>query len=276
MSHQVKSWFGASVPNVAAHPAVRALATKWLQIKTERDPVLADFWHYAEDTLVNSSILFIKGESDYTYLHHGRLLRDRIGFSMQGLALSELRTRVRDQLIEIYDRAANEFTIAYFQSFADFQQEVMLWGRLCLPLRLSASDPRTVILLYCHAIEDKASIFRALFERSQSGGVIAAPVRDDQGTMVDAWIIAQNAEAGNITGVREHVTDDLLLRSTAIFGRDDLWAHLITHLDHGATVATVNDPARELSISVYAEMVDEYLVLRLTRIQSTESVFLID
>ena len=38
----------------------------------------------------------------------------------------------------------SEFDIAYFQSFSDFSQDVVLWGRLCLPLRMHADDDRII------------------------------------------------------------------------------------------------------------------------------------
>jgi hypothetical protein len=274
--HQVRSWFGSVVPTVATHPAVQALAAKWFQIKAERDPRLADFWHDADEAFTDYVILFLKGRRDYTYLHHGRYLRDRIGFSMQGLMLGELRTRVRPQLMAIYDRAVSEFNIAYFQSFSDFQHEVMLWGRLCLPLRISADDERVAILLYCHPIEDKASIFKALFERSNSGIVIGAPIKNESGAIIDAWIVAQNEQASTITGIVEHRSADLLLRQTPLFARQDLWDHLVDRVAQRATVATVSDQSRGLTLSLYAELLDEYLVLRLTYLGTSPDVFLID
>ena len=66
MSAQVRSWFGKAVPNVISHPSVRAFVAKWLQIRSERDPVLADFWHSADEGLMDSSILFMKGEIGIT------------------------------------------------------------------------------------------------------------------------------------------------------------------------------------------------------------------
>ena len=65
------------MPSVVSHPAVRSLAEKWFQIKTERDPNLADFWHNADEAFVDNTILLLKGETDYTYLHHGRALQQR-------------------------------------------------------------------------------------------------------------------------------------------------------------------------------------------------------
>jgi hypothetical protein len=276
MSYQVKSWFGTAVPNVVSHPAVRSVAEKWFQIKTERDPCLADFWHNADEAFVDNTILLLKGETDYTYLHHGRDLQQRIGFSMQGLRLSELRTRVRSTLMEIYDRTTSEFTLAYFQSFADFQQDVVLWGRLCIPVRLSSDDNRAAILLYCHPIEDKASIYRTLFEHSLTGIVIAAPVKNEAGDIVDAWIIAQNEQASQLTGVYDHASSDLMLRHGRMFARDDIWKYVIDGVAQHTTVATLTDPVQGFTVNLYTELVEEYLVLRITYVAPVNRTFLID
>jgi len=273
VSYQVRSWFGAGIQVVASHPAVQSLTARWMQIRAEREPTLADFWHDPPESIASHTILFLKGESDYTYLHHGRALRDRIGFSMQGLRLGELRTRVREELVEIYDRCAASFEPAYFQSFADFQQDVVLWGRLCLPLRVSADDPRVALFLYCHPIEDKASLYRSLFEHSAAAILIAAPVRDELGAMVDAWIVAENAQAARLTGEGEHATATLLLRGLPLFASEALWHHLAAGLETGLASATLKDKAGKRSFMVEAEAVNDYVVLRLVESVGKPAVF---
>jgi hypothetical protein len=84
MTHQVKSWFGADVPGAVSHPTGQSLTTKWLQIKAERDPTLADFWHETDDAFLERSILFLKSERDYIYLHHGAFLRGRSASRCRG------------------------------------------------------------------------------------------------------------------------------------------------------------------------------------------------
>jgi hypothetical protein len=152
----------------------------------------------------------------------------------------------------------------------------MLWGRLCMPLRISTDDDRIVVLLYCHPIEDKNSIFKSLFERSNSGTVIAAPVKNEKGLIVDAWIVAQNEQASRITGIREYGAADLLLRRTALFARDDLWDYLIDGLGNHAAAATLSDRSRGITLNLFAEIIDEYLVLRMTYVGEPSDVFLID
>lgn len=276
MTYQVKSWFGTAVPNVVSHPAVRSLAEKWFQITTERDPCLSDFWHNADDAFLDNAILLLKGEADYTYLHHGRALRQRIGFSMQGLRLTELRTRMRPTLMEIYDRCIDEFMLTYFQSFTDFEPEVTLWGRLALPVRLSSDDARPAIILYCRPIGDTASTFKASFENSRSGIVIASPVKNEAGDVVDAWIIAQNDQARHLTGVYDQTAPDLLLRRSRLFSRDDVWSMIINGVEQSGTLATFSDAVNGISINLYTELVDEYLVFRMTTVASVSRTFLLE
>lgn len=275
MDYQVKSWFGETVPSVVSNPGVQALMARWVQIKDDRDPTLADFWH-DPDEFADSSILFLKSDPDYVYLHHGKALRDRIGFSMQGMTMSQLRTRIRANVLAVYDRSCNEFTPAYFHSFADFMHEVVLWGRLCLPLRLGRRDQRVALLVFCHLLADKSAIFRAAFDHSLSSTLIATPIKDDRGRIVDAWIVAQNHEASQITGIAEHATGNLLLRSTAVFARDDVWDCLIDRLPGRAAVATVASRRQGQSLNLSVELIDEYLVIRATPISESGNVFEID
>jgi hypothetical protein len=272
-SHQVKTWFGANVPGMADDPAVRSLAAKWLQVHAEREPTLADFWHDPDQAFADRAIVFLKGESDYTYLHHGRFLVERIGFSMQGRRLGELRTRIRPQLLEIYDRCTSGFVLTYFQSYADFQQDVILWGRLCLPLRISADDQRTAVLVYCHPIVDKQGMFRALFERTSAGFLIATAVRDERGRIADGWIVARNAEATRLAGVGEHAEADLLLRQIPLFRRDDLWNHLVQAMQGRVAFATLTDPARNLTLQLEGKLIEPYIVMRLIALPDTVQAF---
>jgi hypothetical protein len=244
-----------------------------MQIRAERPPVLADFWNSADDKLLDSALLFIKGETDYTYLHQGAYLQQRVGFSMQGMSLSDLRTRVRDQLREVYDRCCGEFEIGYLQSFADFRQDVMLWGRICLPLRMSEKDDTTLLLLFCHAIEDKASVFRSLFESSRHP-MVAYPVYDDERNLRDAWIIAQNEAASSVTGVYDHARDDLLLRASPIFADERLWAHLAEGLGAGGSAsATVITKKSGVRHRLFVEMVGGYIVLHLAQDRLLDAAF---
>lgn len=275
MDYQVKSWFGETVPSVVSHPAVQALMTRWVQIKDERDPTLADFWH-DPDEYADSSILFLKSDADFVYLHHGKALSERVGFSMQGMALSELRTRIRANLVEVYSRACDEFTPGYCQSFADFMHEVVLWGRLCLPLRLGARDARVALLVFCHPLADKSAIFRAAFDESHSSMLIATPIRDEDGRIVDAWIVAQNREASRITGIVEHATGNLLLRSTTVFARDDVWSHLVERLPSRSAATTVSSRRLGQSLTLNLEQIDDYLVIRATPVPESGDVFAID
>jgi len=274
-SPQVKSWFGTTVSGIAEDAAVRSLAAKWLHINAEREPTLADFWQEPDQVVADQAILFLKGESDYTYLHHGRFLVERIGFSMQGRRLGELRTRIRPQLLEIYDRCTRDFVPAYFQSLADFRQEVVLWGRLCLPLRLSTDDRRAAILVYCHPIVEKAGMFATLFERTDAGLLVAAAIRDERGLLVDGWIVARSPEATRLTGVGEHASSDLLLRQLPLFKRDDLWTHLVESMQGGVAFATLSDASRGLTIQLEGKLIDAFLVLRLSSPPATPRVFAI-
>lgn len=276
MTHEVKSWFGAAVPGTVSNRTGQSLTAKWLQIKSERDPTLADFWHQTEEAFVDHSILFLTSGRDFIYLHHGAYLRERIGFSMQGRVLSELRTRIRPRLTEIYSRSAREFIPAYFLSFADFVHDVVLWGRLVLPLRLSVNDANVALLVYCQPIADKPTILKALFERTHASTIIAMPITNEAGAIVDGWIVALNDEARRFTGVVEHATSDLLLRHIPLFARDDLWAYVMERLPRQVATATVSDRRKGETLNLQVEWLEDYIVIRAIPIADTGDVFLFD
>jgi hypothetical protein len=261
MSYHVKTWFGP-MPGEVDYPAIRSIAEKWFQIRAEREPCLADFWHDADETFLANAILLIKHDNDYTYVHQGRVVQKQLGFSMQGLRMSQLRTKVRDTLFDIYNTSVERFLPCYFQFFADFHQNAVLWGRLCIPLRLAQNDPGTAILLYCHSIEDKSSMYKSVFENSDMGIMIAAPFRNEHGEIVNAMIVAQNERAGCMTGVHDHVGADLMLRHLRLFERDDIWAHMIQGIGEGITSITLSN-GQGFTIHIQTELLNSYLVLRM-------------
>ena len=59
---------------------------------------------------------------------------------------------------------------------------------------------RVVVLVFCHMIEDKASLFRTLFTHSRYGIIVTWPIYNAKRQIDDAWIINQNAAAMPITG----------------------------------------------------------------------------
>jgi hypothetical protein len=87
--------------------------------------------------------------------------------------------------------------------------------------------------------------------------------------------VAQNQQASQITGIAEHATGNLLLRSTALFARDHVWDCLIGHLPGRPAVATVTSK-RQGTFSLSVELIDDYLVIRATPISETANVFEID
>ena len=139
-----------------------------------------------------------------------------------------------------------------------------------------AKDQRVALLVFCHLLADKSAIFRAAFDHSLSSTLIATPIKDDRGRIVDAWIVAQNHQASQITGIAEHATGNLLLRSTAVFARDDVWDCLIDRLPGRAAVATVASRRQGQSLNLSVELIDEYLVIRATPISESGNVFEID
>jgi hypothetical protein len=101
-------------------------------------------------------------------------------------------------------------------------------------------------------------------------------VKTEAGDIVDAWIIAQNEPASQITGVYDHATSDLLLRRARLFARDDVWDHITKGLGSRATVATLSDQTEGVTLNLYTELIGEYLVLRMTYVAPVNETFLID
>ena len=219
MSYQVKSWFGAAVPSVVSHPAVRSLAEKWFQITTERDPCLSDFWHNADDAFLDNAILLLKGETDYTYLHHGRALQQRSASPCRacgwpicapGCARPSWRSTTAAPASSCSPTSSPSRISSRRSSCGDAS---------CSRCGSSSDDARPAIVLYCHPIDDKASAFKTLFEKSRSGIVIAAPVKNETGDIVDAWIIAQNEQARHLTGVYDPARPIFCCAAAASFAR---------------------------------------------------------
>lgn len=269
-----RDWFGRHVVNIVSPTALSALAAKWLQLKSEREPVLADFWNSPSSEFCDHSVLVMKDEDgDYTYLHQGRSLYEQVGFSIQGRKLSELRTNSRAALKNVFDQCVESFDIGYTHIVMDFSHDTMLWGILCLPLRLHPNDGRMALLGVCHLLRDKASVFQSVYDATKDPMIVAYPIFDQRRRIEDAWIIGQNEAAAAVTGGRVPACDRLRLRSGPIFADERLWRFFAERLPLGPTSARARLPSSGIEYLLRAELTGDVIVFHFSAAVETEAVF---
>ncbi|MGU3659176.1 hypothetical protein [Methylobacterium fujisawaense] len=265
IGQQVKDWYGATIAKVATHETVRALASQWQHIRDEREPLLEDFWHKPQSGIADHAIVLQKGLKDYTYFHHGKALQEKIGFGMQGKTLSELRTPIQRRMREVFDRCTADYVPAYFQCFDEYEAAGTLWGYLCLPVRTSSDIETMSLVIYCHFIEDKPSIFRSLFDRSSSAVIVAEPIPNQFGQIENAWIVSRNERGDRYC--RNAATDsyEVLLRGTHLFSIPNVWEAVVEAAPRGVSHIQIQprEPTKP-SLQVTVEMIDERIVLRIT------------
>lgn len=274
---QVKDWYGSTVWKVANNETVRALAQQWQHIRAERDPLVEDFWHKPQAGIADHAILLQKGLRDYTYFHHGKALQEKVGFGMQGKTLSELRSPIQRRMREVFDRCTKEFEPAYFQCFDEYERNGTLWGYLCLPVITSRDIDALSIVIFCHFIEDKPTIFRSLFDRSGSAIIVAEPIPNQFGQIEDAWIVSRN-ELGD-RYCRNHATGafEVSLRATRLFNLPHVWEAVVESAPRGVSHIQIahRDPSKP-KLQVAAEMIDERLVLRISEIAEVSATVTMD
>lgn len=277
IGQQVKDWYGSTIAKVATNETVRALASQWQHIRAERDPLLEDFWHKPQSGIADHAIVLQKGRRDYTYFHHGKALQEKIGFGMQGKTLSELRTPLQRRMREVFDRCTTDFAPAYFQCFDEYESTGTLWGYLCLPVLTSEDIDVMSVVIYCHFIEDKPSIFRSLFDRSSSAVIVAEPIRNQFGQIENAWIVSRN-EAGD-KYCRNAATDsyEVLLKATHLFSLRDVWDVVVEAAPRGVNHIEIRpkDPSKPW-LQVTVETIDERIVLRISEVEHAARTLALD
>ena len=276
IGRQIKAWYGATVSKVA-NETVRALASQWQHVRAERDPLVEDFWHKPQSGIADYALLLQKGRRDYTYLHHGKALQEKVGFGMQGKTLSELRSPLQRRMREVFDRCTSEFEPAYFQCFDEYERNGTLWGYLCLPVMTSSDIDAMSIVIYCHFIEDKPSIFRSLFARSGSAVIVPEPIPNQFGQIEDAWIVSRNEKGERYC--RNHATGafEVSLRATSLFSIPNVWETVVETAPRGVTHTQIvpRDPSKP-NLHISAEMIDERLVLRISEVEQVSATVMMD
>lgn len=275
---QVKDWYGTTVSKVANNETVRALASQWQHIRAEREPLIEDFWHKPQSGIADHAIVLQKGQRDYTYFHHGKALQEKVGFGMQGKTLSELRSPIQRRMREVFDRCTADFEPAYFQCFDEYERNGTLWGYLCLPVVTSSDIDTLSIVIYCHFIEDKPSVFRSLFDRSGSAIIVTEPIPNQFGQIEDAWIVSRNEKGDQYC--RNHATGafEVSLRSTYLFNLPNVWEAVVETAPRGG-VSHIQIVPRDHSkpkLQVSAEVIDERLVLRISEVAHISATVTMD
>jgi hypothetical protein len=277
IGQQVKDWYGSTIAKVATNETVRALSSQWQHIRAERAPLLEDFWHKPQSGIADHAIVLQKGRRDYTYFHHGKALQEKIGFGMQGKTLSELRTPIQRRMREVFDRCTSEDVPAYFQCFDEYEATGTLWGYLCLPVQTSEDIDVMSVVIFCHFIEDKPSIFRSLFDRSSSAVIVTEPIRNQFGQIENAWIVSRN-EAGD-KYCRNAATNsyEVMLRETILFSIPHVWEAVVEAKPRGVSCIEIRpkDPAKPW-LQVAVETIDERIVLRISEVEHASRTLALD
>lgn len=277
IGQQVKDWYGSTIAKVATNETVRALSSQWQHIRAERSPLLEDFWHKPQSGIADHAIVLQKGRRDYTYVHHGKALQEKIGFGMQGKTLSELRTPIQRRMREVFDRCTADDVPAYFQCFDEYEATGTLWGYLCLPVVTSEDIDVMSVVIFCHFIEDKPSIFRSLFDRSSSAIIVTEPIRNQFGQIENAWIVSRN-ETGD-RYCRNAATDsyEVLLRATHLFSIPHVWEAVVEAKPRGVSHIEIRpkDPSKPW-LQVAVETIDERIVLRISEVEHASRTLALD
>lgn len=277
IGQQVKDWYGSTIAKVATNETVRALSSQWQHIRAERAPLLEDFWHKPQSGIADHAIVLQKGRKDYTYFHHGKALQEKIGFGMQGKTLSELRTPIQRRMREVFDRCTAEDVPAYFQCFDEYEATGTLWGYLCLPVQTSEDIDVMSIVIFCHFIEDKPSIFRSLFDRSSSAVIVIEPIRNKFGQIENAWIVSRNESGDKYCRNAATGSYEVMLRETHLFSKPGVWEAVFDAGPRGISQFEISskDPSKPLLL-VAVETIDERIVMRISEVEHASRTLALD
>src|SRR5262245_29570880 len=217
--------YGDDILAQAKSLAIKALYIKWKTLSQLKRLTLTDFMEGDERVRGNFIVMLATGD-DFAVIYHGAEHRKALGYDLSGKLISETDTRTVRELRQIYDQV-REMGIPVRLIFAsDGTQLAVGWERLILPIKL-AGEVRLMIS-YSEALNTAGDIHNFLFENSPHMLIVALPVVDYEGEIVDADIVQINPTAGRFFNIERLTELPIRLRQLSPWFDDgDTW-HMLT------------------------------------------------
>lgn len=202
---------GGSIPRELASGAMEFLWAKWRALNATGGLSLQRLTEESSYELRSHSTYMLSAGDDFVFMYVGEAIQAAAGTNRTGQLVSRSDNPIARDLLTAYRQAARTM-MPSFVRFSGARNGRRIWQGLVLPIKLA---PDTVLLVcYSELVSHHSEACEHLFQTSRDATVIASPIANEAGDVVDGWIVMMNDAARELLKFRDSI-GNLRLRHLA-------------------------------------------------------------
>lgn len=207
---------GGSIPRELASGAMEFLWAKWRALSATGGLSLQRLTEESSYELRANSTYLISTGDDFVFMYVGEGIQAAAGGNRTGQLVSHSDNPIACDLLAAYRQAARTLAPSFVR-FSGARNGRRIWQGLILPIKLA---PGTVLLVcYSELVSHHSEVCEHLFQTSREAMLIASPIANEAGDVVDGWIVMMNDAARELLRFRDSIGN---LRLRHLSRLDDL------------------------------------------------------
>lgn len=183
---------GGSIPRELSSGAMEFLWAKWRALNATSSLSLQRLTEESSHQLRENSTYMLSAGDDFVFMYVGEAVQAAAGTNRTGQLISTSDNPIARDLLAVYRQAARTL-MPSFVRFSGARNGRRIWQGLVLPIKLA---PGTVLLVcYSELISHQSEVCEHLFQTSRDPMLIASPIANEAGDVVDGWIVMMNDAA---------------------------------------------------------------------------------
>lgn len=193
---------GGSIPRELSSGAMEFLWAKYRALSATNSLSLQRLTEESSYPLRESSTFLISVGDDFVFMYVGEAVQAAAGANRTGQLVSSSDNPIAHDLLSVYRTAARSLQPSFVRfSGARFGRRI--WQGLVLPIRLAPNT--TLLVCYSELTSHQAEACEHLFQLSRDAMLIASPITNEAGQVVDGWVVMMNEAAREMLGFRDSI-----------------------------------------------------------------------
>jgi hypothetical protein len=193
---------GGSIPRELSSGAMEFLWAKWKTLNATNSLSFQRLLEESHLPVRANLICMLQTGDDFIYMYVGKALQGWMGVNPTGWSLSASGNPVSRDLLEVYRQSAKTGTPSFVR-FATSRGSGNLLQGLVLPIRLTAET--ALVIGYAEESNLQSDVCEFLFQTSTEAMMIASPIANDVGDVLDGWVVMMNDAARELLDFRDGI-----------------------------------------------------------------------
>lgn len=193
---------GGSIPRELSSGAMEFLWAKWKTLNATNSLSFQRLLEESHLPVRANLICMLQTGDDFVYMYVGKALQSWMGVNPTGWSLAASDNPVSRDLLEVYRQAAKTGTPSFVR-FATSRGSGNLLQGLVLPIRLTAET--ALVIGYAEESNLQSDVCEHLFQTSTDAMMIASPIANDVGDVLDGWVVMMNDAARELLNFRDGI-----------------------------------------------------------------------